>query len=357
MKPKVLFAGRRHFALPLDEGLRHRYAALGAQLDWRQLGSGRGGGERFRLLSPLPVLDGALFYLRFPFALAWELRSFRPAAVIVQGAEETALALAARAVVRSPARVVFEVHGDWAAPTRLYGSRLRRLLAPLSALLVRAALRADAVRTVSPYTTGLVRSRGIEPAAEFAALMDLDAFSGSPVPLPERPAAIFVGSLEPAKGLDVLLQAWRQVEGARLHVVGRGSLARDVRAAGVEHDEWLAAGALAAALDAASVLVLPSRSEGFGRVIVEAGRRGRATVAARVGGIPDLVEHEASGLLVDAGDADGLAAALSRVLSDRGLAERLGSAAFERSEHWIATPEEFAARVRELVDTVTKLEP
>lgn len=355
MKPKVLFAGRRHISFPLEDGLRRRYDALSSELDWRQLGSGSGGDRRFRLLPRLPVLDGPLFYLRFPFALARELRLFRPEAVIVQGAEETALALLARALVRSPVKVVFEVHGDWSAPTRLYGSPLRRLLAPLSALLVRTALRADAVRTVSPHTSGLVRARGIEPAAEFPALMDLAAFAAPEAPLPEQPAAIFVGSLEPAKGLDLLLRAWRQVEGARLHIVGRGSLAGAVSAARAEHDEWLSAKELASALDAAWVLVLPSRSEGFGRVIVEAGRRGRATVGTRVGGIPDLVEHEASGLLVDPEDADGLAATLSRVLADRELAERLGAAAFERSERWIASPEEFATRVRDLVDRVTKL--
>jgi glycosyltransferase involved in cell wall biosynthesis len=352
MKPKVLFAGRRHFSLPLDAGLRRRYDALGGELEWRQLGSGHGRDERFRLLAPLPALDGPLFYLRFPFALARELRSFRPDVVIVQGAEETALALAARALARSPVRVVFEVHGDWAAPTRMYGSPLRRLLAPLSALLVRAALRADGVRTVSPYTSRLVRSRGVEPAAEFPALMDFDAFAAPTTPLPEQPSAIFVGSLEPAKSVDVLLRA---LDGARLHVVGRGSLAGAIRAAGAEHDEWLPADELAAAIDRAWVLVLPSRSEGFGRVIVEAARRGRATVGSRVGGIPDLVEHEETGLLVEPGDAGALEAELARILSDRELAERLGVAAHERSERWVTTPVEFAARIRDLVDRVTKL--
>lgn len=354
MKPRVLFAGRRELSLPLESGLRRRYDALSAELDWRQLGSGSGGDERFRLLSRPAVLDGPLFYIRFPAALARELRSFRPDVVIVQGAEETALTLLARALVRSRAKVVFEVHGDWTAPTRLYGSPLRRLLSPLSALLVRAALRADAVRTVSPYTSGLVRARGVEPAAEFPALMDLDAFAGPPAPLPALPSAIFVGSLEPAKGLNTLLRA---LDGARLHVVGRGSLAGAVRAAGAEHDEWLPAPQLAAALDRAWVLVLPSQSEGFGRVIVEAARRGRATVGTRVGGIPDLVEDGVTGLLVEPGDVDGLAGALERILADRHFAERLGSAARVAAEPWIASPEEFATRVRELVDSVTKLRP
>ena len=59
----------------------------------------------------------------------------------------------------------------------------------------------------------------------------------------------------------------------------------------------------------------------MGRVIVEAFCRGRPVVASRVGGIPDLVQDESNGLLVDPGDTDGLAAALVRVLEGPELAE------------------------------------
>ena len=75
------------------------------------------------------------------------------------------------------------------------------------------------------------------------------------------------------------------------------------------------------------MLVLPSRSEGLGRVVVEAFCRGRGVVGTRVGGIPDLVEDGETGLLVPPEDAAALADALVRVLSDRALAERLGAAA------------------------------
>ena len=65
----------------------------------------------------------------------------------------------------------------------------------------------------------------------------------------------------------------------------------------------------------------------MGRVVVEAFCRGRAVVGTDAGGIPDLVADGVSGLLVPVGDAEALAAALVRVLVDRGLAERLGEAA------------------------------
>ena len=77
------------------------------------------------------------------------------------------------------------------------------------------------------------------------------------------------------------------------------------------------------------MLVLPSRSEGMGRVLVEAFCRGRAVIGTRAGSIPDLVEDGVSGVLVPPDDANALADAIARVLADRSLPERLGAGARE----------------------------
>lgn len=358
--PRLLFVGRRRLSFPLDTTLQRRYDALSKVVDWRQLGSGRSEDERFALARPFPVekLDGLAFYLALPLRTARELRRSRPDVVLVQGAQETALVLLARALARVPAKVVLDVHGDWRAPTRLYGSRFRRLLNPLAdALAAVGVRRADALRTISDYTTALVRERGREPAAVFPAYMDLAPFcSTPPAPLPERPTVLFVGVLERYKAVDVLDEAWQQVAarvpGVRLHVVGVGGLPAP-SGPGVEWTPVLSTEGVAAALDAATVLVLPSRSEGMGRVIVEAFCRGRAVVGSRVGGIPDLVRDGESGFLVEPGDAAALADALVRILSEPELAPRMGASAREAAEPWIASPEEFAHRIRELVDHVT----
>ena len=105
--------------------------------------------------------------------------------------------------------------------------------------------------------------------------------------------------------------------------------------------------------DGSWTLVLPSRSEGLGRVVIEAFCRGRAVVATGVGGIRDLVEDGVNGLLVPPGDTDALADALVRLLSDRPLAERLAEGARASAEPWLQTPEEYADRVRRLVERVT----
>jgi len=369
-RPRVLFVGRGRFRLPLGRGLERRFEALSGELDWRQLGTAADGkpsaDPRLVLGRPFPLrlLDGPLYYLRLPRRIARELRRFEPDAVIAQGAQETAIALLGRRLAGSKTAVILDLHGDWRAPTRLYGSRARRVLDPLSDALARSALRrADGVRTISTYTTELVRAEGIEPAAEFPAFMDLEPFLANPVvPLPEAPRVLFVGVLERYKAFDVLADAWRRVvvsvPEAELHVVGQGALAPVAESLVEElpgRVEWspsLTAEEVTAALDASTLLVLPSRSEGMGRVVIEAGCRGRAVVGSRVGGIPDVVADGESGLLVPPGDARALAGALIRVLSDRRLAERLGAEARIQIERWLATPEEYARRVRDLVGKV-----
>jgi glycosyltransferase involved in cell wall biosynthesis len=369
-RPRVLLVGRARIRFPLERGLVQRYEALSEVLDWRQLGTAAGHAQpadpRFLLARPFPIrrLEGLAYHLALPFRVRRELRRFDPDAVIVQGAQETALVLLARRLTGTRPPVVLDLHGDWRAPTRLYGSRARRLLDPLADRLARWALRrADAVRTITPYTTGLVRVEGVEPAAEFPAYMDLAAFTTRPVePLPERPRALFVGVLERYKAFDVLADAWGRVAAelpeAVLHVVGRGTLEPLARRLVEElpgRVEWspvLTAREVADALDRATALVLPSRSEGMGRVVIEAALRGRGVVASRVGGIPDVAGDGESALLVPPGDVDALADALARVLADRSLAERLGASARNGAERWIVSPGEYARRLRALVDRV-----
>jgi glycosyltransferase involved in cell wall biosynthesis len=352
VRPRVLIAGGTRYTLPLAPPLARKFDALAEVLDVRVLARGRGGDDRFRLV---PTRSGPLFWALLPLALARELRDFRPAAVLAQSPYEAAAALLARRLARGRTKVVLDVHGDWRTFTRLYGSPLRRLLAPLADRLAAAAIRrADAVRPVSPYTESLVRDLGVEPAATFPAFMDLEPFLGPVEPLPGAPVVLFVGVLERYKNVDGLLAAWplvaRRVPGARLHVVGRGTLAPLVERSGVDWTPQLPAEQVAGALDAASLLVLPSRSEGMGRVVIEALLRGRPVVATAVGGIRDLVRDGENGVLAATTAPEALADALCRVLEDRAQLERLAAAARPSAEPLVASPEDYAGRLRALID-------
>ena len=347
MTPRVLFVGPTRYELPLAPGLERKWSAIGDVLDYRVLARGSSSGERFELHGD--------FYARAPIRVRRAVARFRPEAIVAEDPRTAALVISARTKVP----VIAEVHGNWRHSTRLYGSSARRAVSPVVDRLDEYGVRhAHAVRALSGYTAHLVEDvRGRPPDAVFPTYSDLAKFTERPVqPLPERPAALFVGVLEPYKNVDGLAEAWRraapQVPGAVLVVVGKGSRSEAFGDLAVERFEQLAPAQVAARLDAATVLVLPSRHEGLGRVVIEAFARGRGVVASRAGGILDLVDDGEQGLLVDPEDTSALAEALVHVLSDRPLAERLGAAAHASFPWWNQTPEQFAERVRALVETV-----
>jgi glycosyltransferase involved in cell wall biosynthesis len=362
-KPRLLLVARTRYTLPLSPSLERKFAALHERFDVRVLATSADGRARddgtFRLVGRMPLLDGPLFYALLPFRVRRIVGEHRPAAIVTQSPYEAAFVWLGRA----GRPIVVELHGDWRTATRLYGSPLRRALSPLADAVGTFGLRrAAAVRTISSYTSNLVRQVGVEPAAEFPAFMDLEVFSERPpVPLPATPAALFVGVLELYKNVDGLAAAWRLVAerlpGAHLRVVGRGSRADLVRRlvdelpAQTTWAERLTQDEVAHAMDEATCLVLPSRSEGLGRVLIEAALRERGVVAMAVGGIRDVVEDGVNGLLVSS-DAE-LADALVRLLTDRPLAERLGAGARRSAERWLASPDDYAARMAALLKPYT----
>jgi glycosyltransferase involved in cell wall biosynthesis len=157
-----------------------------------------------------------------------------------------------------------------------------------------------------------------------------------------------VAAVTPQKGHDVLLSALAEVADRPWRCALVGALNRDpgfvaslgprVREAGirdrVRFTGPLTGADLDAAYAAADVLVLASRAETYGMVVVEALARGLPVIATSVGGLPEALGHGADGcrpgLLVPPGDAAVFAAALRCWLEDAGVRKRLRQAAQER---------------------------
>ncbi len=165
--------------------------------------------------------------------------------------------------------------------------------------------------------------------------------------LPSDPLLVYVGRLQPIKGLETLLEAMTLVMPAtRLMVIGGDAdepenghaaylrervsalaLAERVRFLGAQPQRRLQL--FYAAADAT---VMPSYYESFGMVALEAMACGSPVVASRVGGLTTTVQDRVTGLLVPEGDPSALAAALDTLLGDTALQSRLAA----QAQRWAA---------------------
>ena len=172
---------------------------------------------------------------------------------------------------------------------------------------------------------------------------------------PRRPRSVlFVGRLEPMKGVDTLLRAFARLPAeASLRIVGEGSLRDELeRLAGELRlgDRVTFTGRLTGVhvlreYANAEIFCGLSRSEALGNVFLEAQASGCAVVATRVGGIPDAVQDGETGLLVPPDDVDAAADALRMLLGDAALRVRLGEAGRTHAAayDWAAIAERYAA--------------
>ena len=373
-KPRVLIVGRTRYRLPLDGGLARKFDALASELDVRVLGeraarARRRGDGTFRSCRRAGRSTARAFWRALPFRVRARAarvparrrrrpepvrgggRARRRAARVPRdprGARrladrDAALRLAARRAARA-ARRPRRARGRCAAPTPCGRSRRTR---PASSARLGVEPAADVPRVHGPRSV---------PRPTVAA-------AGS------SRAALFVGVLERYKDVDGLAAAWRlaapRLPGATLRIVGTGSRARVVEGlvrdlpAQIEWTPTVPTDEIAGALDASTVLVLPSRSEGLGRVVVEAFCRGRPVVATRVGGIPDLVARRRQ-RAPRPGRRPGRRSPTRSCACSRTARSPSGSAAGGQAvapSSWLATPEEYARRMRELVEQVAAVKP
>ncbi len=144
---------------------------------------------------------------------------------------------------------------------------------------------------------------------------------------PDRPILLYAGRLSPEKNLELLLPVLMGLPGAHLALVGDGPARPELERLFAPHPVtftgFLAGEALASAFASADVFVMPSPTETLGFVVLEAMASGCPVVAARAGGIPDLVSHGVNGLLFDPSAPDEARSAVREVLSDRARARFL----------------------------------
>jgi glycosyltransferase involved in cell wall biosynthesis len=264
------------------------------------------------------------------------LRRERPDILHASSSKAGVLGRLAGFFARVPVRI-FTVHGWAFAAHSGFSSRLYRWLD----------------RLVEPLTTVTICVSERERAAGLAAgtcarertvvIPNAVDVEGAPRSRPverERPLILAVGRLKAPKDFPTLIRALGDLrpDSFEAVIVGDGpdrprleeeietlGLTGPVRLAGERRD-------VPELLAAADVFVLPSVSEGLPVSVLEAMAAGLPVVASRVGGVPEQVSDGQTGLLVEPGDPNALAAALARLIAEPSLRRRLGAAGRARAE-------------------------
>ena len=318
----------------------------------------RGDLHRQSPLSPLVALGVPMFLAGFARAAREEAHALHPDVVhahwwIPAGRIAKALGvpyvitchgsdvrmLRRSAIIRRLARPVFARAGKISTVSRFLADDLQRLFPELAPRL-----------QVTPMPVDL---------AHFAA--------GERVPKANPPRILYAGNLIPSKGIDVLIEAVALLLGegivCRLRILGQGpareSLERLAEQRGiageVEWSNFVTQNEMPAEYGAATITVLPTRGdeEGLGLVLVEALAAGCAVVGTPAGGIPEVVEHEVTGLLATREDAADLARQLKRLLEDAALRCRLVEGGRAKIRDLYA-PAAAAARFGAIYDAVAR---
>lgn len=225
-------------------------------------------------------------------------------------------------IVHTPHGHIF--HGYFTVPVVAIYTQLER----------RAARYSDRIIALTGAEIDQHLDRGVGTRDRFVSIpsgIDVDAFENAESKRNEARADLGVndcdcvvigaGRLEPVKGFTYFIRAAAMIADRHpsllFWIAGdgscRGDLERQARESNVEIAFLGWRDDLDTLFAAADIFVLPSMNEGMGRVIAEAGAAGLPVVAARTGGIPDIVRDGETGLLVPPGDAQAMADAIEEL--------------------------------------------
>ena len=280
--------------------------------------------ERLRMRSDLDPLAFA--------RLAVRLARLRPTLVHTHLVHADVLAQPAAALARVPVR----------ASTKHGFDPFREQRAVVAADRAAARLAHVHVAISRGLARYLAETEGFDEAGFAIVHYGIELRAGARPYDGREPRFLCVGRLIPIKGHSVLLRALaearRELPSLTLDIAGSGPLEEELRTLAAELGLGDAVRFLGHVtpveplLERSAAVVVPSLGEGFGMVALEAMERARPVVASRAGGLPELVRHGETGLLVPPGEVEPLARALVELGRDRERAARLGAAARARAE-------------------------
>lgn len=230
---------------------------------------------------------------------------------------------------------------------------------------MRAALvAADAVIAQGESLREVIAALGVAPARLVTINngVDVAAFAAATPFDHPRPYALGMGSLVPHKGFDLIVRAWAAAAAPSLDLLVAGDgperaalerLAGELGLAGrVRFLGPVLGRDKVSLLRSAAFFVCPSRREPYSNAILEAMAAGLPVVATAVGGNPEIVRHEVSGLVCEPESPAALAAAAGRIAADPALRDRLaaGAVGVAREHDWPDVVDRYVAIYRRVIE-------
>jgi glycosyltransferase involved in cell wall biosynthesis len=235
--------------------------------------------------------------------------------------------------------VIVEALGDWQQAPFLDGFLPQSLRKPLSKIGDFAFKHADITRANSPFTAAKIRQITDNPCITLPPYAELSLFladAESAVQPHHSQVILYAGVLSFRKGVHILVQAFAQLAPqhpeASLFIIGEGEyreeIVRLIHASGIPDKirllPFVSQKELKQHIDSCAMVVLPSFSEGLGRILLEAMACGRPVIVSAIDAVKELITDGLNGLLVKPGDVQALAAQIEKLLQTPELASEVG---------------------------------
>jgi glycosyltransferase involved in cell wall biosynthesis len=271
--------------------------------------------------------------------------------------------------------LIVESHGDFEASLFLERQiRFPLLYRALMRKFIHFALyRADALRAVSYFTRQQLEARSAgKPISQFPAWSDIKVFLNAgdlKKQKQDEKLILYVGVLIPRKGIHFLIDAFDKIANvvpeSRLLIIGRTmnkeyaevlkAKANKLESSGqIRFMDAIPQSELAEYMSSATVLVLPSVSEGMGRVILEAMACRTPVIGSRVGGILEMIVDKENGFLVPPTNIESLANSLQWILNHPQESREMGERGRKFAESFFSQ-EVYKRNYSVLFDTVSRI--
>jgi len=264
------------------------------------------------------------------------------------------------------AKLIVEINTDNISTMKLTGTTwFKRLKSSLVPMVMRFILaKADAVKFVNAILLNKLTKSFDLSGKEVRNFFDFVPSSVFSKHAPEEPPYIFLAGFPyQIKGVDVLIRAFNLISsdfpGVRLKIIGHcEDLSPYKELAGgnhaVEFNKGVPYSEIIQHFEKCLFFVLPSRSEGLPRAIIDAMSAGKAVIGSSVGGIPELIQDGINGYLIESENHEMLAEKMRALLLDEKLRNEMGDAGYSLvQDHY--TPLRYVQHYKELIDSVLNL--